>query len=50
MSGLVVGFIIGAFVGSLIDHQLFIGLWSFLLGIIGAAGGIFIGVKVSQHM
>ncbi len=50
ISGLVVGFILGSYLGSLIDHQLFFGLWSFCLGIVGAGGGIWIGVKVSQHM
>ncbi|HKR82090.1 MAG TPA: hypothetical protein VJR27_03755 [Candidatus Saccharimonadales bacterium] len=50
LGGLAFGFIVGNFVGSLIDHHIFTGLWSVLLGIFGAALGIWAGVKISQHV
>lgn len=50
LGGLAFGFIIGNFVGSLIDHHIFTGLASFGLGIIGAGIGVWAGVKISQHV
>lgn len=50
ISGLAVGFILGSYLGSLIDHQLFIGLWSFLIGLFGAGIGVWAGVKLSQRL
>ena len=50
IGGLAVGFIVGNFVGSTIDHQLFFGIWSFTFGLVGAGVGTWAGVKISQSM
>jgi hypothetical protein len=48
IGGAAVGFILGGWLGSLIDHQLFYGLVSVLGGAVFAAVGIFVGYKISQ--
>jgi len=50
LGGLAFGFIIGNFIGSLIDHHIFTGLASFGLGILGAGLGVWAGYKISQHL
>jgi uncharacterized protein YcfJ len=48
ISGTVVGFIIGAYLGSLIDHQMFTGIVSVMSAALCAGLGMFIGYKISQ--
>lgn len=48
IAGTIVGFIIGAYLGSLIDHQFLYGIVSVLFGAILAAVGMFLGYKISQ--
>lgn len=50
LGGLAFGFIIGNFIGSLIDHHIFTGLASFGLGLLGAGLGVWAGYKISQHL
>lgn len=50
IAGAVVGFIIGGWLGSLIDHQPFYGLVSVLFGAILAGVGIFLGFKIAKSV
>lgn len=50
IAGAVVGFIIGGWLGSLIDHQPFYGLVSVLFGAVLAALGIFVGFKIGNSV
>ncbi len=44
--GVFVGSSVGSWLGSLLDHGNFFGLWGILLGTIGAIAGIWIGYKI----
>ncbi|MBI1856708.1 hypothetical protein HY003_03280 [Candidatus Saccharibacteria bacterium] len=44
--GVFVGSSVGSWLGSLLDHGNFFGLWGILLGTIGAIAGIWVGYKI----
>jgi uncharacterized membrane protein YeaQ/YmgE (transglycosylase-associated protein family) len=48
-TGLTVGSIVGAWLGSLIDHDPLFGPWSILGGAIGSIVGIWVGYKIAKN-
>ena len=46
---LTIGSIIGAWIGSLIDHDPLFGPWSLLIGAIGTIVGIWAGYKIGKN-
>jgi uncharacterized membrane protein YeaQ/YmgE (transglycosylase-associated protein family) len=47
--GITVGSTIGAWLGSLIDHDPILGPWSLLFGTIGSFVGIWVGYKIAKN-
>jgi len=47
--GITIGGIVGAWLGSLIDHDPLFGPWSLLGGTIGSFVGIWVGYKIGKN-
>lgn len=47
-TGMTIGSIVGTWLGSLIDHDPLLGLWSLTIGGIGAILGILIAYKIGK--
>jgi hypothetical protein len=46
---LTIGSIIGGWLGSLLDHGNFMGVWGIIGGLIGSVAGIWAGYKISTN-
>ena len=47
-TGIFIGSIIGSWIGSVLDHGNFFGLWSILFGGVGAIAGVWAGFKLGN--
>jgi hypothetical protein len=48
--GIVVGGLLGGWLGSLLDHGNFFGIWSILLSGAGSIAGIWVGYKLGKSV
>jgi len=46
--GIIIGSIVGGWLGSLIDHGNIFGLWGFALGTVGSIVGLLVGFRFGQ--
>jgi uncharacterized protein YcfJ len=48
--GITIGGLLGGWLGSLLDHGNFFGIWGILLSTIGSVAGIYVGYRVGQNI